>query len=214
MSRAVIFVNGELPDLGAARGLVHTDDFIVATDGGARYAIKLGLIPHVIIGDMDSLSEAEVRVFTDMGVNMLRFPPVKDETDLELALGHTLKAGHHPIVIIGALGGRLDQTIGNISLLSGPETLAVDVRIDDGLTEAFFVSGKASLRGTAGDTVSLLPWGNPAEGVSTDGLCYPLNQETLYPHRTRGVSNQMLAKKAQISLKSGILLCVHHREPS
>jgi thiamine pyrophosphokinase len=212
MSRALVFVNGELRDPGAARILVQPDDVIIAADGGARHALALGVIPTAIIGDFDSLSEAEVRVFSDMGVHLLRFPPSKNETDLELALAHAVRAGHRPIIIIGAYGGRLDQAIGNISLLSNLEFIGADVRIDDGITETFFITAQTSIHGKAGDTVSLIPWGNPVEGVSTDGLVYPLNRETLLPQRTRGISNQMLAETAKVSLQRGMLLCVHIRK--
>ncbi len=213
MPRALIFVNGELPDPGATRGIIQPDDVLIAADGGARHALKLGVIPTVIIGDLDSLSDAEVRVFTEMGVHILRYPPSKDETDLELALQHAMKSGYRPIIIVAALGGRLDQIIGNLSLLADPETIQADVRVDDGLTEAFFITSKATVHGKSGDTISLLPWGMPAEGVSTDGLVYPLTKETLLPYRTRGISNQLLADTAKVSIKRGTLLCVHHRKP-
>lgn len=211
MPRALIFVNGELIDPGAARAIVQPEDIVIAADGGARHALALGVIPSAIIGDMDSLSHSEVRDFGDMDVHLLRFPQSKDETDLELALAHALRAGHSPIIIIAALGGRLDQMLGNIAMLASPEALQADVRLDDGLTEAFFVTSKATIHGKSGETVSLIPWGVPAEGVSTDGLAYPLNKETLYPYRTRSISNQMLAETAKVSLKSGLILCVHIR---
>jgi len=212
MSRALIFVNGELRNPGAACALVQPGDAIIAVDGGARHALALGITPNVLIGDFDSLSEAEVRVFSDTGVHILRFPPAKDETDLELALAHAVRAGYRPIIIIGANGGRLDQAIGNISLLSAPEFIHSDVRLDDGVTEAFFITASSFIQGTTGDTVSLLPWGNSVEGVSTEGLVYPLNKETLLPQRTRGISNQMLAETAKVSLKSGLILCIHIRK--
>jgi thiamine pyrophosphokinase len=185
---------------------------IIAADGGARHALEMGLIPTAVIGDFDSLSAEEVRAFSDMGVHLLRYPTSKDETDLELALSHAVRAGHRPIVILGAYGGRLDQEIGNLSLLSTPEHIEAEVRLDDGLTEAFFIKNRASIQGQAGDTVSLIPWGSPAESVSTDGLVYPLHRETLFPHRTRGLSNQMLGETARVHLELGLLLCVHIRK--
>ncbi len=212
MSRAIIFANGELTDPGAARVLVKSDDLVLAADGGARHALALGVIPSAIIGDLDSLTPAEVRKCEDMGVHILRFPQAKDETDLELTLTHALQAGHNPVIIIAAFGGRFDQQLGNIALLSHPRALQADVRLDDGLTEAFFIKGKAVIHGKAGDTVSLIPWGTPAEGVSTDGLAYLLNSETLNHHYSRGISNQMLAETAWVSLKRGLLLCVHIRK--
>ena len=212
MPRAIIFVNGELPDVGAARAIIRADDVLIAADGGARHALELGVIPSVIIGDLDSLSDAEVRVFTEMGVHILSYPPSKDETDLELALDHALKSGYSPICIIAALGNRLDQTMGNLSLISSAACIAADVRLDDGLTEVFFITSKATVRGHQAETVSLLPWGMPVEVVTTDGLSYPLHQETLLPSRTRGISNQMLSDTAFVSVKYGTLLCVHHHK--
>ena len=212
MPRAIIFVNGELPDLGAARSILQTDDVLIATDGGARHALKLGAIPSVIIGDLDSLSQEEVRVFTDMNIHILSYPPEKDETDLELALDHALKSGYRPIIIVAGFGGRLDQILGNLSLLMAPEAVGADVRLDDGITEVLCVTDKATIHGQSGETVSLIPWGIPAEGVTTDGLVYPLNRATLLPYRTRGISNQMLANTAKISVKRGALLCVHQRK--
>jgi len=212
MSRALIFANGDFSNPGVTRSIVRSDDVIIAADAGARHALAIGVIPSVIIGDLDSLTEAEVHDFADMEVSILRFPRAKNETDLELALLHALRAGHSPIVIVGAFGGRLDQTIGNIALISNPDAGQVDIRLDDGITEAFFVSGKAQIQGAAGDTVSFIPWGSPVKGVSTDCLAYPLNNDTLFPYSTRSISNQMLAETASVSLKSGLLLCIHIRK--
>jgi thiamine pyrophosphokinase len=213
MPRCIIFVNGELPNLGAARAMIQPDDVLIATDGGARHALALGVIPSAIIGDLDSLSEAEVRVFTEMGVHILGYPPNKDETDLELALNHALKAGYRPIYLVGGLGGRIDQLIGNLCLLSAPEAIDADVRMDDGLTEAFFITSKATIHGRQSETVSLIAWGVPAEGVTTDGLVYPLHRETLLPYRTRGISNQMISDTAKVSVRRGVLLCIHQHKP-
>lgn len=211
MPRAILFANGDLPDPGAARQLIRPDDVLIAADGGARHAIKLGLIPSVIIGDFDSLSDAEIRVFGDMGIHMLRYPPAKDETDLELALQHALKSAYSPILVLGAYGGRLDQALGILSLLSDTDCIAADVRVDDGVTEAFFITKQAVISGKVDDIISLIPWGASAEGVSTDGLVYPLHKETLLYYRTRGISNKMLTDTAKITMKRGLLLCVHER---
>jgi thiamine pyrophosphokinase len=212
MPRAIIFVNGDLPDPNAARTMIQPEDVLIAADGGARHAQQLGLTPNIIIGDLDSLSTDEVNAFAKMGTHILRYPAHKDETDLELALDHALKAGYSPIILVAGLGGRLDHMLGNIALLSDPACLAANVRLDDGLTEVFFLTSQASLRGTPGEIVSLLPWGAPAEGVHTEGLSYPLRSETLLPYRTRGVSNEMLSDTAIVSVKRGTLLCVHHHK--
>lgn len=209
MHRAILFANGDPPNPELARRLIQPDDLLIAADGGARHALGLGLIPSVLIGDFDSLITEELDKFSRAGASLLRHPPEKDETDLELALDYALKIGCAPILILGAYGGRLDHSIGVLSLLSAPKCIEANVRADDGQTEAFFISQQAEISGAPGDTVSLLAWGKPAEGVTTQNLQYPLNGETLSPHRTRGVSNVMTAEKASVSLTGGLLLCVH-----
>jgi thiamine pyrophosphokinase len=109
------------------------------------------------------------------------------------------------------LGNRLDQTLGNIALLSDPRLAELNVRFDDGLEEAVFCRERSKIFGKAGDLVSLIPWGSPVRGVHTEGLKWPLKKETLYPEKTRGISNEFLADSAIVSLESGSLLLVHRR---
>ena len=212
MPRALIFANGDSGSLPAVRAILQPGDVVIAADGGARQAQALGLTPAIIIGDFDSLTESETQAFAEQGVELQRHPPAKDETDLELALFYALRAGYSPILILGAFGGRLDQALGNIALLSHPQALQADIRLEDGLTEAFFVRGRAVIHGAPGDTVSFIPWGVPVLGVRTDNLLYPLKDEALYPDHTRSISNQMLAPSASVSFKSGLLLCIHIRK--
>ena len=211
MNRAVIFTNGTIPDLEAVRALLLPQDLILAADGGSRHLRALGLRPAVLIGDLDSIPPAERRKYESAGVKIMQHPRDKDKTDLELALHYVLDQGYRVILIAGALGGRLDQTIANLALLSGPDLSELDVRLDDGLEEAFFVRRRCQVLGAPGDLVSLIPWGQTAEAVTTMGLRWPLNGERLSPHRTRGISNEMISEKAEISLEDGLLLVTHRR---
>jgi len=212
MSRAVIFVNGRLPDLESARRLIHPGDTLLAADGGTRHMLALGLAASVIIGDLDSLTEQEQHSQEIAGCKVIKYPHDKNETDLELALRFATESGYRDILIVGALGGRLDQTLGNLSLLTSPRLSTFDIRLDDGVEEAFFARSRCEVRGSPGDVVSLLPWGGEVTGVTTEGLCWPLCDESLYPDKTRGISNEMLGKTASISVKSGLLLVIHHRK--
>ena len=212
MSRAVIFANGLVPDLEAARRLIQTGDALIAADGGTHHALALELVPAIIVGDLDSLSVDDRQQIVERGTRLVEYPVDKNETDLELALEYALQQGFREILVIGALGGRLDQTLGNLSLLSDPRLSALDVRFDDGVEEVFFMRGRSQVRGTAGDTVSLIPWGAPVTGVTTDRLRWPLRGETLFPEKTRGISNELLGEMASIEIVSGLLLVVHRRQ--
>ena len=212
MSRILIFANGGLPDLEKARALIRADDFILCADGGTRHALALGLTPDLVIGDMDSLTKDERRKIEDAGVEMIEFPRDKNETDLELALQYALDKNPEAILIIAALGGRLDQTLGNIFLLSDSRLSTLDCRLDDGTEEIFFCRDQAKVEGRSGDLVSLIPWQGKAEGIETQNLKWPLSGETLYPEKTRGISNEMSAAVASVKIKSGLLLIVHRRQ--
>ena len=212
MQRIIIFANGEIPRLENARFLLQADDYIICADGGARHALELGLTPNLVIGDMDSIDKQQWQKLKDAGVPIELFPRDKNETDLELALDRAIELEPKVLLIIGALGGRLDQTFGNTALLSDARLSAVDVRLDDGVEEIFFCRDQEEVRGRSGDIVSLIPWGNPVQGVQTQGLKWQLHSETLFPERTRGISNEMTSEVASVKIESGLLLVIHRRE--
>ena len=210
IERVVLFANGEAQS--RATLALQGDDFLVAVDGGLHHLQDLGLNPHLLIGDMDSLSAQEVEACRQAGIEILRFPPAKNKTDLELALDEVLKRGYRNILIAFALGGRLDQTLGNLALLSRPDLDDCSMRIDDGLTEVALLRHTITLACQPGDTVSLLPWGGEAGGVVTHGLEYALEGETLLPWQTRGISNRCTGKRFSVSLEQGALLLIHTRQ--
>lgn len=207
MSGIVIFANGELPDLEKARALIKPDDIIICADGGTRHALALGLTPSFIIGDMDSLP-ANFDHSTFNG-ELILFPKDKSETDLELAVQHALTLNPDQTIILGALGGRMDQTLANIALLSSRQLATSNIKLTDGVEEIFFCRDQVQVRGRSGDTVSLIPWQGTVEGVFTGNLKWHLHYETLYPDKTRGISNEMTADIASVRIKSGLLLVIH-----
>jgi thiamine pyrophosphokinase len=193
------------------KGLLLPDDDLIAADGGTLHLKRMNLIPRVLIGDLDSVEADEITRLDAAGVEIIRYPVEKDETDLELALLYALKYGYAQIMICAALGGRLDQTLGNLSLLAYPGTENRRVWLDDGMEAVYLIRREITLTGKPGDTLSLIPWYGPACGVTTRGLRYPLEYETLYPEHTRGISNEFVEDQISVSITGGILLCVHTR---
>lgn len=209
IKRIIILANGELPDMEKAGALLHDDDFIIAADGGTHHAIALGRVPNIIIGDLDSLPlNFESSTFNG---EIIQHPRDKNETDLELAIQHALTLNPEQILILAALGGRLDQTIGNIALISNLQPATCYLRLDDGIEEVFFCHKQAQVNGANGDIVSLIPWQGEVTGIVTIGLKWPLQNEVLSPYKTRGISNEMADHKATILVKSGQLLIIHRR---
>ena len=208
-----LFVNGELPAPVRVLNHVAPGDQIIAVDGGLRHIINLKLTPSTIIGDLDSADPMVVQSFQAAGSNVIRFPVEKNETDLELALDYALTLPTAPIRIVAALGGRLDQTLANIFLLTQPRLADRDIRLMDGNQEVFVIRHTADVAGAIGDRLSLLPLNGPVHGIQTRGLAYPLANETLLPDHTRGISNRLASPDATISIRSGLLLCIHETLP-
>jgi thiamine pyrophosphokinase len=206
--RAVIFANGEFPDPQGAHDHLETGDITIAADGGALHALAVDIFPDVIVGDLDSLPPDQRRRLETLGCRIISFPARKDETDLELALHYAAAEGVTEIVVLAALGGRLDQTVANVMLLTMPELRGIDVRIVEGTQEAFLIDDEATIEGEVGDMLSLIPLGGDAVGVTTEGLEWSLEDDTLYFGPARGVSNVMAASRAQVRLEDGLLLCI------
>jgi thiamine pyrophosphokinase len=213
MNRIIIFANGELPNIDKARAILRDDDYIICADGGTRHTSSLDLKPDLVLGDMDSADSTLLQKLQADGVSVERHPRDKNETDLELAIQRAIELEPKQIIIVGALGGRIDQTLANIALLSDVRFATFDLRLDDGVEEILFCRDQVQVQGRSGDIVSLLPWGGAVTGVQTNGLKWTLSDEALYPEKTRGISNEMTTDSATIKIASGLLIIVHRREP-
>ncbi|HSG44473.1 MAG TPA: thiamine diphosphokinase [Anaerolineales bacterium] len=212
MQRIIIFANGELPDINRARTVLKNDDYIICADGGTHHASSLDLKPDLVIGDMDSTDKGYLHKLQSDGVPIELFPQDKNETDLELALQHAVERIPKEIIVVAGLGGRLDQTIANITLLSDPRLSGINIKLDDGVEEIFFCRDQAEVHGRSGDLVSLIPWQGPVTGIQTENLKWSLDNEILFPEKTRGISNEMTDDVATIKISSGLLLIVHTRK--
>jgi thiamine pyrophosphokinase len=114
----LVLANGELNEIETLRERIQKEEFglVIGVDGGSRYASELKVTTDVIIGDMDSLSSDEQ--LRNQNARFISYPEEKDETDLEIALLYAKEHGADKIVIVGAMGGRMDMTISNMHLLA------------------------------------------------------------------------------------------------
>jgi len=147
--RAIIIAAGKAEQNEDWQRWVQAGDVVVGADGGAARARAWGLTVDVIVGDMDSLAEEEQAALARQGGRFIHHPRAKDETDLELALNYALEAGAEEIVILGALGGRLDHTLGNVLLLTLPHLAGMPTRIvshGQGRRSALALAGASATR--------------------------------------------------------------------
>lgn len=210
--KVVIFANGDfMPNLHSSLALRQAE-LVIAADNGARYCLEHGILPDVLIGDLDSLSPQILQELQVAETEIIQHPTNKNSTDLELALDYTLQRGVSQVSILGGLGGRWDMSLSNIFLLSHPKyyQLAIMIIGHDHVLYIVNPSNPLQLTGRAGDTISLLPLTPVVEGIETSNLRYPLRKESLQASSTRGISNELINGEGYITLDEGVLLCVHN----
>ncbi|HEY8824275.1 MAG TPA: thiamine diphosphokinase [Candidatus Limnocylindria bacterium] len=205
--RAVVVAHGDV--LPSDRAVIDSKDYIVAADGGAFALERWKILPHLVVGDMDSLGDAGVERMARKGIAVAKFPAAKDESDLELAVGQAIEAGATEIVLLGALGGdRLDHETANLLLLADPGYDGVRLEARRGALRIRPLRGEGSLAlaGPVGALVTLLPVNGDADGITTEGLRFPLHGETLRFGRARGLSNEVASLPATVTVRKGSLL--------
>jgi thiamine pyrophosphokinase len=212
--KAVIFANGIMNQWPPGFELSRERDLIIAADGGFNHCRQWNVMPHIIVGDMDSVNPSDLTAHGHEEIEIHRFPAKKDETDLHLALQAAIDRNAGEIVILGALGARWDMTFSNVFILLAPFLRGIDTRILEGQYEILCLHGhqKIHLEGKPGHTVSLIPLAGPVTGVTLGGFEFPLDKETLPVGTTRGVSNLIRDENVEIEIEGGHLLVVIARE--
>jgi thiamine pyrophosphokinase len=208
--RAIVVAGGDAPPPGRTIP-AHTS--VIAADSGLDHAYACGLRVDLLVGDLDSVSDGALTRARAEGVTIDHRPQAKDETDLELALGHLSARGTTHALVIGLGGGRLDHALGNLLLLAAERFAAIEIDAWVGDTTISVIRVRRRLSLPPGTVVSLLALGGPAFGVTTHGLEYPLRHETLWPGSSRGISNVVLDGPIMVEVADGVLLAVQVPAP-
>ncbi len=209
---AVIVAGGD-PIVASLLGRIPPGALVIAADSGLDEAARHGLRVDIVIGDLDSADPALVASARADAAVIEQHPVDKDATDLALALARAKEAGCARALVFGGYGGRLSHLLGNALALTAPDLQPMNVEwhVGEAVVTVVRPGDPATVEGTAGDLVSLLPVGGPIGGVTTTGLRWQLTSDSLVPASTRGISNQMVADTATIELRSGIALAIHER---
>jgi thiamine pyrophosphokinase len=210
-STFIILANGIIEDYSylTDRKDSWSQATVIAADGGLRHAESLGLTVDYLIGDLDSVDDRRVKELGET-TDIEQFPEGKDETDLELALTFAANSGAEAILILGALGGRVDMSLANILLLSLPQLKGIEVELLTGVQTARLLRPPGGdIHGNPGDTVSLIPLLGDVTNITTTNLAYQLKSSSLKAGEVRGVSNVLNARKAHVQIELGTLLVVH-----
>jgi thiamine pyrophosphokinase len=206
--RAAIFLNGtpDPPDL--LRRVAARADLVVAADGGARYALDAGIIPDLVVGDMDSLGE--VREIEERGAVLERHPLRKDKMDGHLAVMAVRNRGATAVDLLCAAGGRFSALFAVPHILLASERMGLEATMIAGWGLAFVLeAGSRTVAGGPRDSVSVFPLTGPAIGVTLDGFAYPLEDARLEVGDTLGFHNELIGEEGTVSVGEGALLVIH-----
>ncbi len=201
--RAFIYTGGAINKANITEH-PKSDDLKIAADSGYKNALELGEKVDVLLGDFDSYTDKMPE-----GIEVLKVPAEKDFTDTQMAVKEALERGADELVIIGGLGGRLDHTLSNISILSELWKIRVHTVMTDGFNRVRYLNSSSTLVPRSHfKYVSVIALSEKLKGVSIEGCKYPLDNATLLKANQYAVSNEILGNCALISLKKGECLII------
>ncbi len=203
MRRCVIIGGADIGRYDRVRGYLRRDDFFICCDSGLKHRSGLGIVPDLIVGDFDSHEDPHLDVET------ITLPCEKDDTDTVFAAKEALKRGFEDFLLVGVIGGRLDHTLGNVSILLMLHARGKNAVAVDDFSEMEIVSHRPAEIGDQYAYFSLLNISGAARGITIQNAKYPLNDAEITCEYQYGVSNEVLpGKTARVWVQEGQLLLI------
>ena len=206
--RCVIVAAGEIHNYERARDFLRDDDFFIFCDGGLSHAGGLGIKPDVVVGDFDSC-DANDLVWWKERSEIVQLPREKDDTDTLFAVKLAVERGYCDFLLLGAMGGRFDHALGNISILLYLNGLGKKALLIDDYSVMQIVGNKPLYIEDVCSYFSVLTVAGDVSGVNIKNAKYPLENARLTCDFQLGISNEVLpGKVAEVSVASGRVLVV------
>ena len=195
-------------------------DRLFAVDRGLEYVQDMELVPDYVVGDFDTVDYNVLLAFEEAeGKGKVeRHPAKKDETDTELAVWQAIEEKTERITLLGATGSRLDHVFANIGLLCQTVERGIDMRIVDETNRIQILDGlrrataEIAKKEQLGTYISLIPLTDRVEGVTLEGVAYPVRDFTIVHGSSRTVSNEIVSEKMRITIKKGQVLLIESRD--
>lgn len=206
MSRCIIVGGADINNYDYIRTSLQSDDYVIFCDSGLKHLSALQVKPSLIVGDFDSHENPHLDTET------IVLPCEKDDTDTVYAMKEAIKRGFDTFLLIGVVGGRLDHTLGNISMLLYLDSHGCKGTIIDDYSEMEIISSAPAYIEDKYEFFSLLNITGCAKGITIQNAKYPLNDGEITCDYQYGVSNEVLpGKTAIVSVHEGKLLLIKDR---
>ncbi len=185
------------------RVYLRKDDFYICCDSGLKHRERLGIVPDLIVGDFDSHENPHLDIET------IILPCEKDDTDTVFAVKEALFRGFQDFLLVGVIGGRLDHTLGNVSLLLMLDAQGKTVTALDDFSEMEIVSDRPAQIEDRYPYFSILNISGTAQGITIKNAKYPLSEAEISCEYQYGISNEVLPGKiAVVTVNHGRLLLI------
>ncbi|SMC44401.1 thiamine diphosphokinase [Desulfocicer vacuolatum DSM 3385] len=204
--KIIVMAGGSVLNPHAFKSMISRADRVVCADGGAAHLAALDIVPHVVMGDLDSIDLSHQRNLEDAGVEFIRHPVDKDYTDTELAARWAVENGASHITFMGTTGTRMDHTLANVFLMEKIAAMGVACSMVDAHNEIHLIRDEISLEKRPDTYLSIIPISEKVTGITLTGLAFPLTNATLHRGDSTGISNRFKASRATIRIKTGILM--------
>jgi len=206
-SHTLIFIGGDPPHPNV-RQYLPADAFVIAADSGYAHAIAMGFMPNELVGDMDSITAIDLTDARDSNILISQYPADKDLTDTEIAIASAIARNSSNITVVSGGGDRFDHVLAMMHSLAS-SALTVDTNLFLGTARVSYATYTKEFRINTqpGNTISLIPLGGAAT-VTTTGLQWELNNDTLQSFASRGVSNIATGETVSISVTDGSLVVI------
>lgn len=199
----LLVANGDLGVNTVGKIKKNSFDKIVAADGGTSKAVQAGIVPEVVIGDLDSCPD---EFFTGLPNTAKILKPSQEINDLEKALSYCINKGADSVTAVGITGGQIDHELNNFSVLA-KYCDKISLTVVNDHSTILIIRNQLEIKTKPGQIISLIPWGK-AEGITTRGLRYPLNNESLQLGVREGARNEATEQTVEVRLRRGTILLI------
>lgn len=208
----LVITGGTINDYALTKNLIGAYDYVICADGGLRHIAHLDIKPNQVVGDFDSADKQHIQYVIDEGIDIVKYPAKKDMTDTEIAIDAAIDYGADKIIVVGAIGSRMDHTLANVHILYRALKFGIECIMVNENNKIKLIDGYVDIDNDFGKYLSLIPMTTQVKGITTEGLMYPLKNATISIGTSYGISNEILGPRASVDIKSGILIMIQSKD--